>query len=140
VQVIFSLPGMVLATIFVSLPFVAREVMPVLREIGTEQEQAAATLGAGAFTTFRRITLPAIRWGVIYGVILTTARAIGEYGAVAVVSGRVIGESETATTFVQRSFEGFDKQGAYSISVVLAVIALLTVLLMTLLRPKNMEA
>jgi sulfate/thiosulfate transport system permease protein len=140
VQVIFSLPGMVLATIFVSLPFVAREVMPVLREIGTEKEQAAATLGAGAFTTFRRITLPAIRWGVIYGVILTTARAIGEYGAVAVVSGRVIGESETATTFVQRSFEGFDKQGAYSISVVLAVIALLTVLLMTLLRPKNMEA
>jgi sulfate/thiosulfate transport system permease protein len=140
VQVIFSLPGMVLATIFVSLPFVAREVMPVLREIGTEQEQAAATLGAGTFTTFRRITLPAIRWGVIYGVILTTARAIGEYGAVAVVSGRVIGESETATTFVQRSFEGFDKQGAYSISVVLAVIALLTVLLMTLLRPKNMEA
>ncbi|MDX6547703.1 MAG: sulfate/thiosulfate transport system permease protein [Gaiellales bacterium] len=140
VQVIFSVPGMVLATIFVSLPFVAREVMPVLREIGTEQEQAAATLGAGAFTTFRRITLPAIRWGVIYGVVLTTARSIGEYGAVAVVSGNVIGESETATTFVQRSFEGFDKQGAYSISVLLAVIALVTVLLMTLLRPKNQEA
>jgi len=140
VHVVFALPGMVLATIFVSLPFVVREVVPVLREIGTEQEQAAATLGAGAFTTFRRITLPAIRWGVIYGVILTTARAIGEYGAVAIVSGRVIGESETATTFVQRSFEGFDKQGAYSISVVLAVMALLTVLLMTLLRPKNQEA
>jgi sulfate/thiosulfate transport system permease protein len=139
-QVIFSVPGMVLATIFVSLPFVAREVMPVLREIGTEQEQAAATLGAGAFTTFRRITLPAIRWGVIYGVVLTTARSIGEYGAVAVVSGNVIGESETATIFVQRSFEGFDKQGAYSISVLLAVIALVTVLLMTLLRPKNQEA
>ena len=140
VQVIFSVPGMVLATMFVSLPFVAREVMPVLREIGTEQEQAAATLGAGSFTTFRRITLPAIRWGVIYGVILTTARSIGEYGAVAVVSGNVIGSSETATTFVQRSFEGFDKQGAYSISVLLALIALATVLLMTLLRPKNQEA
>ena len=140
VQVIFSMPGMVLATIFVSLPFVAREVMPVLREIGTEQEQAAATLGAGAFTTFRRVTLPAIRWGVIYGVILTTARAIGEYGAVAVVSGNVIGSSETATIYVQRSFEGFDKQGAYSISVVLALIALATVLLMTLLRPKSQEA
>ena len=139
-QVIFSVPGMVLATIFVSLPFVAREVMPVLREIGTEQEQAAATLGAGAYTTFRRITLPAIRWGVIYGVVLTTARSIGEYGAVAVVSGNVIGESETATIFVQRSFEGFDKQGAYSISVLLAAIALVTVLLMTLLRPKNQEA
>ena len=140
VQVIFSVPGMVLATMFVSLPFVAREVMPVLREIGTEQEQAATTLGAGSFTTFRRITLPAIRWGVIYGVILTTARSIGEYGAVAVVSGNVIGSSETATTFVQRSFEGFDKQGAYSISVLLALIALATVLLMTLLRPKNQEA
>jgi sulfate transport system permease protein len=140
VEVIFSVPGMVLATMFVSLPFVAREVMPVLREIGTEQEQAAATLGAGAFTTLRRITLPAIRWGVIYGVILTTARSIGEYGAVAVVSGNVIGSSETATTYVQRSYESFDKQGAYSISVVLAVIALVTVLLMTLLRPKNLEA
>jgi sulfate transport system permease protein len=139
-QVIFSMPGMVLATIFVSLPFVAREVMPVLREIGTEQEQAAATLGAGAFTTFRRITLPAIRWGVIYGVILTTARAIGEYGAVAVVSGNVIGSSETATTFVKRSFDSFDKQGAYSVSVLLALIALGTVLLMTLFRPKNQEA
>src|SRR5947207_13687691 len=138
-QVIFSVPGMVLATMFVSLPFVAREVMPVLREIGTEQEQAATTLGAGSFTTFRRITLPAIRWGVIYGVILTTARSIGEYGAVAVVSGNVIGSSETATTFVQRSFEGFDKQGAYSISVLLVLIALATVLLMTLFRPKNQE-
>jgi sulfate/thiosulfate transport system permease protein len=137
ITVIFSLPGMVLATMFVSLPFVAREVMPVLREVGEEQEQAAATLGAGAFTTFRRITLPAIRWGVIYGVILTTARAIGEYGAVAVVSGNVIGSSETATVYVSRSYESFDKQGAYSVSVVLAVVALATVLLMTLFKPRS---
>jgi sulfate transport system permease protein len=137
ITVIFSLPGMVLATMFVSLPFVAREVMPVLREIGEEQEQAAATLGAGAFTTFRRITLPAIRWGVIYGVILTTARAIGEYGAVAVVSGNVIGGSESATVYVSRSYESFDKQGAYSVSVVLAMIALATVLLMTLFKPRS---
>ena len=140
VQVIFSMPGMVLATIFVSLPFVAREVMPVLREIGTEQEQAAATLGANAVTTFRRVTLPAIRWGVIYGVILTTARAIGEYGAVAVVSGNVIGQTETMPLFVKRAYEGFDKQGAYSASVVLAVIALSTVLLMTLFKPRSKEA
>jgi sulfate transport system permease protein len=137
ITVIFSLPGMVLATMFVSLPFVAREVMPVLREVGEEQEQAAATLGAGAFTTFRRITLPAIRWGVVYGVILTTARCIGEYGAVAVVSGNVIGGSETATVYVNRSYEGFDKQGAYSVSVVLAVVALATVLLMTLFKPRS---
>ena len=114
--------------------------MPTLREIGDEQEQAARTLGASGWQTFRRITLPSIRWAVIYGVILTTARSIGEYGAVAVVSGNVIGSSETATTFVQRSFESFDKQGAYSISVLLALIALATVLVMTLLRPKNQEA
>src|SRR6185312_15344385 len=82
IQVLFSLPALVLATTFVSLPFVVREVVPVLEEIGTDQEQAAATLGAGAFSTFRRVTLPAIRWAVTYGVILTTARAIGEYGAV----------------------------------------------------------
>ena len=90
------MPGMVLATIFVSLPFVAREVIPVLREIGTEQEQAAATLGASARQTFFRVTLPAIRWGVVYGVVLTTARSIGEYGAVAVVSGRIIGVTDPA--------------------------------------------
>jgi sulfate transport system permease protein len=134
-QVIFSFPGIVLATIFVSLPFVAREVMPVLREIGTEQEEAAATLGAGSWATFRRVTLPAIRWGVIYGVILTTARAIGEYGAVAVVSGKVIGQTETMPLLVKRLYDGFDKQGAYSAAVLLAAIALVTVLLMSFLKP-----
>jgi len=137
IDVIFSMPGMVLATMFVSLPFVAREVMPVLREIGTEQEQAAATLGAGPWTTFRRVTLPAIRWGVIYGVILTTARCIGEYGAVAVVSGNVIGQTETMPLLVKRLYEGFDKQGAYAASVVLALIALSTVLLMTMFKPRQ---
>src|SRR5919107_3494972 len=91
IQVIFSTPGMILATIFVSLPFVAREVIPVLREIGTEQEQAAATLGASGLQTFFRVTLPAIRWGVAYGVVLTTARALGEFGAVSVVSGKLSG-------------------------------------------------
>ncbi len=137
IDIIFSVPGIVLATMFVSLPFVAREVMPVLREIGTEQEQAAATLGAGQWTTFRRVTLPAIRWGVIYGVILTTARCIGEYGAVAVVSGNVIGQTETMPLLVKRLYEGFDKQGAYAASVVLALIALSTVLLMTMFKPRQ---
>ena len=96
-RVLFATPSMVLATIFVSLPFVAREVVPVLREIGTDQEEAAATLGAGAFTTFWRVTLPAIRWAVAYGVVLTTARSIGEYGAVAVVSGNIEGKTQTMT-------------------------------------------
>src|SRR5918994_5153675 len=94
IRVIFALPGMILATMFVSLPFVAREVIPVLREIGTEQEQAAATLGANKLQTFFRVTLPAIRWGVAYGVVLTTARALGEFGAVSVVSGKISGRTE----------------------------------------------
>src|SRR5206468_11432707 len=101
IQVVFALPGMVLATMFVSLPFVVREVVPVLREIGTEQEQAAETLGASPFQTFRKITLPAIRWAVAYGVVLTTARAIGEFGAVSVVSGRIQGRTETPPLYVQ---------------------------------------
>ena len=92
-DVLFALPAMVLATLFVSLPFVVREVVPVLREIGTDQEEAAATLGAGGFATFRRMTFPAIRWAVAYGVVLTTARAIGEFGAVRVVSGNIDGKT-----------------------------------------------
>ena len=95
IQVIFSTPGMILATVFVSLPFVVREVIPVLREIGTGQEEAAATLGASPWQTFWRITLPAIRWGVLYGVVLTTARALGEFGAVSVVSGKILGQTDT---------------------------------------------
>jgi sulfate transport system permease protein len=137
IRVLFALPGMVLATIFVSLPFVVREVVPVLREIGTEQEQAAETLGARPFQVFRRITLPAIRWAVSYGVVLTTARAIGEFGAVSVVSGRIEGKTETLPLYVQAQFEGFDTTGAYAASVVLALIALATVLAMRLVRPKE---
>ena len=137
IQVIFSLPGMVLATIFVSLPFVVREVVPVLREIGTDQEQAAATLGAGTFQTFRRITFPAIRWAVAYGVVLTTARALGEYGAVTVVSGRIVGETQTMTIHVEERFQSFDLVGAYAASVVLAMLAIAVLLLMTLFKPKE---
>ncbi|MFL5825411.1 MAG: sulfate ABC transporter permease subunit CysW [Thermoleophilaceae bacterium] len=137
IRVIFSTPGMILATIFVSLPFVVREVAPVLREIGTEQEEAARTLGATPWQTFRRITLPAIRWGVGYGVVLTTARAIGEFGAVSVVSGKIAGQTETLTLFVQDHFERFDLAGAYAASVVLAAIALSTVAVMTLLQRRR---
>ena len=140
IQVLFALPSMVIATIFVSLPFVAREVVPTLREIGDEQEQAAFTLGASGWQTFWRITLPSIRWAVIYGVILTTARCLGEYGAVAVVSGRLQGETETATLRVQERWEAFDVAGAYAISIVLATIAILVLVLMTLVRPKEERA
>jgi sulfate transport system permease protein len=140
IQVLFALPSMVIATIFVSLPFVAREVIPTLRELGDEQEQAARTLGAGGWQTFRRITLPSIRWAVIYGVILTTARCLGEYGAVAVVSGRLQGQTETATLRVQERYESFDVSGAYAISIVLALIAVLVLLSMTLIHPKEETA
>jgi sulfate/thiosulfate transport system permease protein len=136
-HVLFALPGMALATIFVSLPFVVREVVPVLREIGTEQEQAAATLGASRFQAFRRVTWPAIRWATGYGVVLTTARALGEFGAVSVVSGRLAGQTETLTLHVQERYEAFDTTGAYAAAVVLAVIAVVTLLLMSRLEPKE---
>src|SRR2546427_4349370 len=133
----FALPGMVLATIFVSLPFVVREVVPVLREIGTEPEQAAATLGASALQTFRRVTWPAIRWATAYGVVLTTARALGEFGAVSVISGRLTGETESMTLYVQDRYRSFDDVGAYASSVLLALLAVTTLLLMTRLKPKE---
>jgi len=136
-QMIFSMPGMVLATMFVCLPFVPREVAPVLREIGDEQEQAAATLGANAWQTFRRITLPAIRWGLTYGVILSVARAVGEFGAVSVVSGRISGETETLTLLVEKRFNNFDLAGAYAASTLLALIALAVLLAMTLIKPRR---
>jgi sulfate transport system permease protein len=133
--VLFALPGMVLASIFISLPFVVREVVPVLREIGTEQEQAAATLGASALQTFRRVTWPAIRWATAYGVVLATARSLGEFGAVSVVSGRIAGQTETLTLYVQDRYVSFDTVGAYAAAGVLALIAVATLVLMTTLKP-----
>jgi sulfate transport system permease protein len=133
IQVIFSVPGMVIATAVVSLPFVVRETMPVLREMGTDSEQAAETLGASPWQTFLRVTLPGIRWGVVYGVVLTTARALGEFGAVSIVSGRIEEQTQTLPLYVQDRFENFDTTGAYTAAVVLAVLALATLLAMNLL-------
>src|SRR5438034_3591215 len=137
IHVIFSVPGMVLATIFVSLPFVVREVEPVLREVGDEQEQAAATLGANPRQIFTRITLPAIRWGIAYGVVLSMARAIGEFGAVSVVSGKIAGQTETLTLLVEKRYGNFDVSGAYAASLLLVVIALVTLGAMTLIKPRK---
>jgi sulfate/thiosulfate transport system permease protein len=136
-EVIFSTPGMILATIFVSLPFVVREVEPVLREEGVEQEQAAATLGANAFQILRRITLPTIRWGLTYGVILATARALGEFGAVAIVSGKISGRTETLTLYVEDRFQSLDLAGAYAAALVLALIAVAVLALMTILQRRH---
>jgi sulfate transport system permease protein len=140
IQVIFSVPGMVLATIFVSLPFVVREVMPVLQEIGTDQEEAATTLGASPWQTFWRVTVPAIRWGLAYGVVLATARALGEFGAVSVVSGRITGETETLPLFVQSQFDRFNAAGAYAAGLLLAILALLVLFSMNLLQRRSARA
>jgi len=137
ITILFSVPGMVLASIFVSLPFVVRETVPVLQEIGTDQEQAASTLGANAWQTFWRITLPAIRWGIAYGVVLTTARVLGEFGAVTIVSGSINGQTQTLPLFVQKQFEAFNQPAAYGASVVLALLALTTLLAMNLLKRKE---
>jgi sulfate transport system permease protein len=137
IRVVFSTPGIILATIFVSLPFVVREVVPVLREIGTEQEQAASTLGASTFQTFWLVTLPAIRSGVAYGIVLTTARAIGEFGAVSIISGKLSGRTETLTIYVEDRFQSFDLVGCYTASVVLALIAIVTLLLTNLSKPRE---
>ncbi len=133
IEVIFSVPGMVLATAVVSLPFVARETIPVLREIGSDAEHAAATLGAGPWQTFWRVTLPAIRWAVSYGVVLSTARALGEFGAVSIVSGNVEGKTQTLPLYVSDQFENFNLTGAYVATALLALLALLTLLAMSLL-------
>jgi sulfate transport system permease protein len=137
IQVLFSWPAIVLATVFVSLPFVARETIPVLRELGDEQEQAAATLGAGTLATFRRITLPAIRPAVSYGIVLTAARSLGEFGAVTIVSGNIVGKTQTLPLEVQAQFEDLNLQGAYAASLVLALCAVLTLVALTLIRPRH---
>jgi sulfate transport system permease protein len=137
IKILFSVPGMVLASVFVSLPFVVRETVPVLQEIGTEQEQAASTLGANAWQTFWRITLPAIRWGVAYGVVLTTARVLGEFGAVSVVSGSISGQTQTLPLFVEKQYQNFNLPGAFGASVLLALLALTTLLAMNFLKRKE---
>ena len=141
IRVIFGLPGMVIATIFVTLPFVVREVEPVLHEIGTEQEQAAATLGASKWQTFARITLPAIRWGLTYGIVLTVARALGEFGAVIMVSSGFPGVSQTLTLLVHsRYIDDHNVHGAYAAATLLMFLALVTLLLMAVLDRKRPAA
>jgi sulfate transport system permease protein len=139
IQVIFSTPGMVLATVFVSLPLVVRAIVPVLEEMGDDQEQAAHTLGAGGWQTFRRITIPGIRWALAYGIVLCLARALGEYGAVAVVSGRLVDQTQTLTLFVEERFQNFDQPAAFAAATALALIAIVTLLLTKLLQPKGKD-
>jgi len=136
-RVLFAPSGMVLATIFVTLPFVLREVLPVLRAAGPDQEEAAATLGATAWQAFWRVTFPRIRSAIAYGMVLTAAFSLGEYGAVSIVSGQIVGVTETMTIHVQLAYESFDMPGAYATALVLLLLAVLLLVSMQVLRPKE---
>jgi sulfate transport system permease protein len=136
-QVVFAKPGMIMATAFVALPLVIREVVPVLEDMGDEQEQAANSLGANAWQTFWRITLPGIKWAVVYGVVLSLARSLGEFGAVKVVAGNVSGETTTAPVLVQQKYQNFEQQTAYAVSFILVAVAVVCLIVVALLRPKD---
>ena len=137
IHIIFATPGMVMATVFVALPLVVREVVPVLQEVGDDQEQAARSLGAGALQTFRRITLPSIRWAVCYGVVLSLARSLGEFGAVKIVSGNVVGSTQTATLVVEQKYQDFEQSTAYAAAFLLAFAAIVCIVIISVLRPKE---
>ncbi len=137
IQVIFALPSMILVTIFISIPFVIRETVPVLQELGLEEEQAAWTLGASKLQTFFRVTLPNIRWGLMYGIALSAARAIGEVGAVLIVSGSIEGKTETATLFILRSFDQFQDQPGYIVALTLAAFSIVLLIGIEILKRKR---
>ncbi|MFO0952032.1 MAG: sulfate ABC transporter permease subunit [Isosphaeraceae bacterium] len=134
VRVVYAWPGMALATAFVTLPFVVREVVPVLREFGVDQEEVAYTLGAGRWRTFWSVTLPSVRWGLAYGVTLTVARALGEFGALLVVSGNILGRTQTATLYIHDGIESFHTEGAYAASVALAGVSFVMLIGMEAVR------
>ena len=140
VQIVFATPGMVMATVFVALPLVIREVVPVLQEIGDDQEQAARSLGASGLQTFRRITLPGIRWAVVYGVVLSLARSLGEFGAVKVVSSNIAEDTQTATLLVEAKYQNFEQASAYAVAAVLALSAMACLVIVSILRPKEQNS
>ena len=137
IDIVFATPGIMMATCFVALPLVVREVVPVLEEMGDDQEQAARSLGANSRQTFLRITLPGIRWAIVYGVVLSLARSLGEFGAVKIVAGKSIGDKETATLLVQREYQNFNQDVAYSVSFLLVVAAVLCLVVVAILRPST---
>ncbi len=139
IQVIFSTPGIVMATAFVALPLVIREVVPVFTELGEDSEQAARSLGASGWQTFWRITLPGIKWAIVYGVVLSLARSLGEFGAVKVVSGNVLGETRTATLVVEEKYLNFAQQEAYAVAFLLAMVSVVCIVLVAIIRPSHSE-
>jgi sulfate transport system permease protein len=134
IKIIFAVPGIVLVTVFITFPFVARELIPVMQAVGTEQEQAALTLGANAWQVFWHVTLPSVKWGLIYGIILCNARAMGEFGAVSVVSGHIAGQTETMPLRVEKLYNEYNAPAAFAVASLLALLALLTLGIKTLLE------
>jgi sulfate/thiosulfate transport system permease protein len=137
IVVIFNSPAMIMATCFVALPLVVREVVPVLTEIGDDQEQAARSLGANAFQTMRRITLPAIKWAVVYGVVLSLARSLGEFGALKIVSGNISGQTQTAPLVVEQKYQNFAQGEAYAVAFLLVLVSVICIVVVSLLRPEE---
>jgi sulfate transport system permease protein len=140
IKIIFAVPGIVLATVFVTFPFVARELIPVMQATGTEQEQAALTLGANGWQTFWHVTLPSVKWGLLYGIILCNARAMGEYGAVSVVSGEIAGQTDTMPLQIEKFYKEYNSSAAFAVASLLAVLALFTLAIKTFLEWKQARA
>lgn len=140
IKILFAIPGIVIATAFVTLPFVAREIIPILEEIGEEEETAARTLGANDWQVFARVTLPSIRWGLLYGVLLTNARAMGEFGAVAVVSGSILGKTATLPIFVEQSYKNYQTEAAFGAAAILALLGIFTLIFKEILEARTVSS
>ena len=137
IKIIFAVPGIVLATIFVTFPFISREIIPVLNTRGTEEEEAAALMGANGFTIFKRVTFPHIKWALLYGIVLCSARAMGEFGAVSVLSGHLKGKTNTMPLYIEMLYQGYDFTGAFAVSAVLVGMAVIILILRSVLEHKG---
>lgn len=140
IKIVFAVPGVILATIFVTLPFISREIIPVLNSVGTDEEEAAALMGASGFKIFRKVTLPHIRWALIYGIVLCTARAMGEFGAVSIVSGHLRGKTNTLPLHVEILYNDFKLTDAFAVSSILVIIAIIILIIRNIIEHKSMKA
>ena len=140
IKMIFAVPGIVVATVFVTFPFISREIIPVLSTLGTDEEEAAALMGANGFTIFRKITFPHIKWALLYWIVLCTARAMGEFGAVSVLSGHLQGKTNTMPLYIELLYQGYDFTGAFAVSAILVCMAVVILVLRSVLEHKGKEA
>ena len=139
IQIIFAVPGIVLATIFVTFPFISRELIPVLTAQGTDEEEAAAIMGAGTATIFRKVTFPHIKWALLYGIVLCTSRAMGEFGAVSVLSGHLRGKTNTLPLYIELLYQGYDFTGAFAASSILVILAIVVLILRLVIEKRGQK-